>query len=89
MGGRKWGSMSGLLVWWRGLLPLQLAHQILVELIFGLAGRLVADIRTFVVFERHENIVAHGPRSNHESLAAIVDGFCESLDIGCFGRAKV
>jgi hypothetical protein len=66
MWGRKWGSMWRLLACWRGLLALQVAHQFLVELIFRFAGLLVSDGRTFIVFERHADIVAHGGRFNHE-----------------------
>ena len=83
---RKWGSMSGLLVCLRGLLPIQVAHQILVELIFGLAGLLVADIRTFVVFERHANIVAHGRRSNHEVWPPLWMAPGRSFAFECLGQ---
>ena len=44
----------------------QIPHQILVELVLGLARFLFRDRRTFVFFDRHANIVADRKRSNRE-----------------------
>jgi hypothetical protein len=41
-------------------------HQILVELILGLARFLFGNRRTFVFFDEHANIVADGWRFDRE-----------------------
>ncbi|PIT02749.1 hypothetical protein TSA1_19815 [Bradyrhizobium nitroreducens] len=38
--------------------PLQVAHEIIIELVFGRAWLLLADDRTFVFIHVHSNIVA-------------------------------
>ena len=60
-------------LWLRGLAVLiraralgQMPHQILVELVLGLARLLFGNRRTFVFFDRHANIVADDWRSNRE-----------------------
>ena len=44
----------------------QVTHQIFVELVVALAQLLLCDGCTFVFFDQHADIVAHGRRSNQE-----------------------
>ena len=71
--GRMWWRMSDVSLWLRGLAAQiqaralgQMPHQILVELVLGLARFLFGNRRTFVFFDRHANIVADGQGSNLE-----------------------
>ena len=69
--------------------PLQLAHQILVELIFRLAGLLLPEGQTFIVFERHATIVSQGRRSNREGWPPLWMALGRSFGLECFDGAKV
>jgi hypothetical protein len=69
--------------------PRNVAHEVFVELVVGLAGLLRVDERTFVFFVGHGSIVAYGGRSNQEDWPPLWMVAAEVLKVECKGRAEV